>query len=400
VSRAAPAAVTRCNSSVVGPQGGVLVESRVLPAVVAVVGGVVLAVLLLVPFIYRTYRRRGELGLGAGLVAFGFLVYGFALVAYTLLPLPPVDAAWCAAHTRFAHAQLDPLAILADIRQHPGVLRNPAVQQGAFNVVLFLPLGAYLRLYFQRRGVPTVIATGFLVSLLIECTQRTGNWFLFPCPYRLFDVDDLITNTLGAAIGVLGAPLLRRLQGTPALPADAPRPVTTGRRLLGMVVDLLAVGLLGIAITVGVSLTAWYALGREPVLGPAASAVLSVWVPAALLLALPSLAPAGATFGQRAVRLRRTGPDGRHPGPRIVPALLLGGFGYFVLTGLDDVVPGASTLSFALLVVSGTMAWRPRSHRGLSGVVSGVLVADARSPRLRAANTVMSVPEQASTPPG
>jgi glycopeptide antibiotics resistance protein len=355
------------------------VESRVVPAVIAVVGGVLLATLLLVPFIYRTYRRRGELGFGAGLVAFGFVVYAFALVAYTLLPLPSVDAAWCAAHTRFTNAQLDPLAIVSDIRQHAGILGNFAVQQGVFNVVLFLPLGAFLRLYFRRRGVPTIILTGFLVSLLIECTQRTGNWFLFPCPYRLFDVDDLITNTLGTALGILGAPLLRRTQGTPALPADAPRPVTTGRRLLGMLVDLLAVALLGMAITVAVSLTAWYTLGREPENGPVTSAVLSAWLPAVLLLALPSFAPAGATFGQRAVRLRRTRPDGRHPGLRVVPALLLGTFGYYLLTGLAEYVPDADLLSLALLVASAVLAWRPRSHRGLSGLASGLLVVDTRT---------------------
>lgn len=352
---------------------------RVIPAVIAVFGGVVLAVLLLVPFIYRSYRRRGELGLGATVLAFGFLVYGLALVAYTMLPMPDVTDAWCAAHPRFTHAQLDPLAILSDIRKYPGTLRNPAVRQGVFNVVLFMPLGAFLRLYFRRRGVPTVILTGFAVSLLIECTQLTGNWYLFPCPYRLFDVDDLITNTLGTALGVLGGPLLRRMYGTPALPADAPRPVTTGRRLLGMVVDLLAVWLLGTAIAAAVSLAAFSGLGVEPADNRVIVALLGSWLPAVLLLALPSLAPRSATFGQRAVRLSRRRPDGRHPGPRAVPALLAGSFGYFVLTGLDDVVSGASALSFALLVASGILAWRPRSHRGLSGLVSGLVMVDARA---------------------
>jgi glycopeptide antibiotics resistance protein len=346
--------------------------------VIALLGGVVLAVLLLVPFIYRTYRRRGELGLGASVVAFGFLVYGIALVAYTMLPLPPLDAAWCATHTRFTHAQVDPVAIVADIRKFPGVLRNPAVQQGVFNVVLFLPLGAYLRLYLQRRGVPTVVLTGFAVSLLIECTQLTGNWFLFPCPYRLFDVDDLITNTLGTALGVLGAPLLRRLQGSPALPADAPRPVTTGRRLLGMLVDLLGVALFGMATVVAVSLAGWYLLGHEPVLGRVTTAVLTTWLPAVLLLVLPSLAPAGATFGQRAVRLHRTRPDGGRPGPRVVPALLAGCAGYYALNGLGDWLPGAGLLAAVLLVGNGITAWRPRSHRGLSGLVSGLVMTDAR----------------------
>lgn len=358
-------------------------SSRVVPAVIAVFGGVVLAVLLLVPFIFRSYRRRGELGFGATVIAFGFLVYGLALVAYTMLPMPAVDAAWCAANTRFSHAQLDPFAILSDIRRYPGVLGNPAVQQGAFNVVLFVPLGAFLRVYLRRRGVPTAILTGFAVSLLIECTQLTGNWFLFPCPYRLFDVDDLIANTLGTAVGVLGGPLLRRMYGTPALPADAPRPVTTGRRLLGMFVDLFAVWLLGMFTAAAVSLTAHYGFGLELVNDKVTAAVLTAWLPAVVLLVLPSLAPGGSTFGQRAVRLRRARPDGGHPGAQVVPALLTGSFGYFVLTGLTDLVDGAGLLAFLLLVASGVLAWRPRSHRGLSGLVSGLVIVDAREPARR-----------------
>ena len=45
--------------------------SRLLPGVLAVAGGVLLAVLLFVPFVFRSYRRRGELGFGPMLVAFG-----------------------------------------------------------------------------------------------------------------------------------------------------------------------------------------------------------------------------------------------------------------------------------------------------------------------------------------
>lgn len=334
--------------------------TRLVPAVVAVFGGVVLALLLLVPFVFRSYRRRGELGFGPALLAFGFLVYGLALVAYTLLPIPPVDDAWCAAHA--AHPQLRPLAFIDDIRKYPGVVHNPAVQQVLFNVALFVPLGAYAR----RWGV--AVAAGFGVSLLIELTQLTGNWFLFPCAYRLFDVDDLLANTVGAAFGVLLAPLLRRMRGRTDLPADAPRPVTTGRRLLGMLVDLVAVFLLGgVLATVVTLLTPTSAV---------VDATFAAWLPATLLLLLPGLG--GATFGQRAVRLRRTGRDGGRPGPRVVLALLFGGFGYWVLSGLDHLVPLAGTLSLLLLLASGVFAWRPRSHRGLSGLLSGLYVTDSR----------------------
>jgi glycopeptide antibiotics resistance protein len=353
------------------------VSSRVLPAFIAVFIGVFLALLLLVPFVFRSYRRRGELGLLPGILAFAFLAYGLALVAYTLLPVPQIDDAWCAAHERFTAPQLNPLQFLDDIardRTAPGLrglLANPAVQQVVFNVALFVPLGAYLR----HRGMrmPLVVLTGAAVSLLIECTQLTGNWFVFPCPYRLFDVDDLIANTLGTAAGLAFAPLLRRMYGRTTLPAEAPRPVTTGRRLLGMVVDLVAVTLTGGVFSVAVAVV-------DDSAGVAWHAVTGMFLPAVLLLALPVCGRNAATLGQRAVRLRRVRADGGPPGLLRVPALLFGGFGYFVLAGLDESFSGLGALALLMLFVSVVLAWRPRSHRGLSGLLSGLYVVDARAP--------------------
>jgi glycopeptide antibiotics resistance protein len=337
--------------------------------VLAVFFGVLLAVLLLVPFVFRSYRKRGEVGLGPGILAFAFLVYGLALVAYTLFPVPQLDDAWCARHTAFTHPQLNPLQFLSDIakdRVAPGwrgVLANSAVQQVVFNIALFVPLGAYLR--HRRLPAVGVVAAGFGVSLLIECTQLTGNWFLYPCPYRLFDVDDLLANTLGTAIGLMFAPLLRKMYGRTDLPAEAPRPVTTGRRWLGMLVDLVAVTLLGGVLAVAAEL------------GGVDSDLIDPWVPAVLLLALPALGTDGAMLGQRAVRLKRVRADGGRPGLLILPALAGGAFGYFVLSGLGG---NASSWTGLMLLACGILAWRPRSHRGLSGLVSGLYVVDAREP--------------------
>lgn len=336
----------------------------------AVFLGVFLALVLLVPFVFRSYRKRGEVGLGPGILAFAFLVYGLALVAYTLAPVPQIDDAWCADHTKFTHPQLNPLQFLSDIakdRVAPGwrgVVTNPAVQQVVFNVALFVPLGAYLR--HRRLPVLGVVGAGFCVSLLIEFTQLTGNWFLFPCPYRLFDVDDLLANTLGTAAGLLFAPLLRKMYGRTELPPEAPRPVTTGRRWLGMLVDLVSVTLLGGVLAVAAD-----------VLAGVDSHIVTPWVPAVLLLVVPSLGSNGATLGQRAVRLKRVRADGGRAGILVLPALAGGTFGYFVLSGLGD---DASAWSGLMLLVCGILAWRPRSHRGLSGLVSGLYVVDAREP--------------------
>jgi hypothetical protein len=54
-----------------------------------------------------------------------------------------------------------------------------------------------------------------------------------------------------------------------------------------------------------------------------------------------------------------------------------GTFGYFVLSGLGG---NASSWTGLMLLACGILAWRPRSHRGLSGLVSGLYVVDARKP--------------------
>lgn len=75
----------------------------------------------------------------------------------------------------------------------------------ALNMIMTIPLGVLLPLAFQkyRRFTPTLLA-GFFTSLTIEILQ------LF-C-FRATDIDDLILNTLGTALGFfLGKLLFARL---------------------------------------------------------------------------------------------------------------------------------------------------------------------------------------------
>nr|WP_042180563.1 VanZ family protein [Kibdelosporangium sp. MJ126-NF4]CEL14449.1 Glycopeptide antibiotics resistance protein [Kibdelosporangium sp. MJ126-NF4]CTQ88814.1 Glycopeptide antibiotics resistance protein [Kibdelosporangium sp. MJ126-NF4] len=360
-------------------------ESQVIPAVLAIVGGSFLAVLLSLPFVVVSYRRRGELGFGRIMLAVGFVIYALAIVTYTLLPLPQLDATWCAQHEAFRHPQVNVTQFIVDIRKEQrvpglgGYLRNPAVQQAVFNIALFVPLGMYLRQFFAR-GVVTTVAIGFGVSLLVEFTQLTGNWFLFPCPYRIFDVDDLLTNTLGTALGVLFAPLLRPLAGrTPTAPPTEPRPVTAWRRLLGMMLDFTSVYLLGTLINVVVEAITVYVFDGQRITQHWYGTVLGLWLPAFLLLVLPSFGKHAATVGQRAVRLRRSRPDGRPAGGRVVIALLMGGTGYFVCIGLASTESLFGVIAFVLVAGAFVLAW-PRSHRGLSCLVADLSVVDSREP--------------------
>jgi hypothetical protein len=70
---------------------------------IALLGGFALAFVLVLPFVARSYRIRGAVGVGRAVMGLAFLVYALALVTYTLLPQPVVDAEFCAANTALAH---------------------------------------------------------------------------------------------------------------------------------------------------------------------------------------------------------------------------------------------------------------------------------------------------------
>ena len=70
------------------------------------------------------------------------------------------------------------------------------LKNSILNIVLFVPLGCFLPVLWQRfRELRPTVFFGFALSLGIELLQTLT--------YRATDVNDLITNTLGAAVGFL-----------------------------------------------------------------------------------------------------------------------------------------------------------------------------------------------------
>lgn len=79
---------------------------------------------------------------------------------------------------------------------HPNIRR----QLGG-NAAAFVPLGFLLPLHHPRfRSGRAAVTAGFLASLLVEVLQVAGD-VAYGYPWKAFDVDDLILNTAGAAIG-------------------------------------------------------------------------------------------------------------------------------------------------------------------------------------------------------
>lgn len=325
-------------------------------ALIAMLAGGVVSVLLFVPFVAFEYRVRGRLTAWRVLLYVASLVYAFALWTYTLLPLPEAHEVVC------SPVQLVPGAFVHDILTYDvsgvgAILRNPAVQQVVLNIALFLPVGFLLRA-LGNRGVLFTTVTALATSLLIEMTQLTGIFGLYSCAYRLFDVDDLLANTLGGLLGGLAALVLVR--GRARTAASPVTRVTAGRRLLGMVSDALVTVLMSATVGIAVRAFLMYVLQVpfEELDQPLLNAI-GVTVPF-VIGAVVALAT-GRTIGDHTVQLRYA-PG---PGPVIVSGAIryLAGIGGFQLLGL------LGPLDVLFAVVSVVLVFTTADRRGLPGLM-------------------------------
>ena len=191
--------------------------------------------LLTVPVLALLYHRDNRIRLSSAIVAYGTVLYLLGLLCFTLYPMPADAAAYCAAH--HLTPQLNPLQFIGDIRTD-GLT---AVLQIAFNIVFFLPLG-FIMGRIWRWPLPVTAVLSFATSLFLETMQLTGLMGVFPCAYRLFDVDDLLWNTTGALIGFALAMFSLRL--IPARVADMTPTTTPGfmRRLITFIIDMTLIG--------------------------------------------------------------------------------------------------------------------------------------------------------------
>lgn len=74
-------------------------------------------------------------------------------------------------------------------------LYTPSVRDFLFNVVMFVPFGFFLSLFFKNQSMLKTTIIGMLASVFIELSQ-----FFLP-GIRCAELSDIILNTLGCAIG-------------------------------------------------------------------------------------------------------------------------------------------------------------------------------------------------------
>lgn len=165
-----------------------------------------IAMLLILPHTVIGYVRQKSVNVRRSTYLYVFVLYFLCAYFMTMLSLPSADF-FKEPVPLWEHLQLIPFHCFFETN----LLRSPvALAIVVFNALLTAPLGFFLRFLFGFKLKKTLLV-GFLTSLLYEVTQITGLFFIYPAPYRIFDVDDLIVNTLGALVGYLLFPLLTRV---------------------------------------------------------------------------------------------------------------------------------------------------------------------------------------------
>lgn len=270
-------------------------------ALLAFIGATAVAFVISLPYLIVHWRRTGTFGWGSTIILFGTVVYAFALAGYTMLPFPADWSGVCANPIR---NNLTPGAFVNDIRMaYEGTssasLRQVVAQLG-LNVLLFVPLGVFVQQLVTKRWFLTVLI-GAAVSVLIEMSQITAVFGLFPCQWRVFDADDLIMNTAGAAIGALIAPALRLMPGQPSTDRDArlaPRPYTRWRTLAAVLIDLLTIGFAPQFFAAVASIASRVVTGRISISDELSTRVYFIALLATLLVQLILVLSRGTTIGE------------------------------------------------------------------------------------------------------
>ncbi|WP_019911310.1 VanZ family protein [Paenibacillus sp. HW567] len=276
------------------------------------------ALLFTLPFLIVQYRRHGYINKVRALVLYLLLLYLLNAFFLIMLPMP---ASRHNAPPTGSMIQHIPLQFIQDIKQSTALkandpstyltlLHEPAFLQAAFNVALVVPFGLFLGYYFRTRWVVCILLS-FALSLCFEVTQITGIYGFFDYPYRIFDVDDLITNTLGGIAGYRIAlwvsGLLPRIEQLDSKVDLSAKRVTYTRRGIAFMLDAM------VWMPVALALNWWSVQG-------------AYWITTAVYFVLLPWLTGGRTLGKWIVRIRISGLEGRsRPGELVVRYILLYG---------------------------------------------------------------------------
>jgi glycopeptide antibiotics resistance protein len=198
-----------------------VISAYIEPIKIAVLVFPFLALAISAIFFIIQYRRYGRFVVSRALILYSFIFYLLCAYFLVILPLPSIEEVAKLTGpsmelTLGASVQNFLKETVLDIHRpqtYLTAMKQSVFLEPVFNVLLTLPFGIYLRYYFKKSFKQTVLLT-FCLSLFFELTQLTGLYFIYPRSYRLFDVNDLLHNTLGGILGYFITPIFTFLLPT------------------------------------------------------------------------------------------------------------------------------------------------------------------------------------------
>ncbi|EOH81702.1 MULTISPECIES: VanZ family protein [Enterococcus] len=230
-------------------------NSYIFPIKAAVLTFPFLAMVIAAPFLIYYYRKYGQLGKLRSVILYSFVFYLLCAYYLVILPLPSISSVAQMTGPRYElhlfqswHNFMNQTVLqLNNPSTYLAAMKQSVFLEPVFNIFLLFPFGVYCRYYFKFSLGKTILAS-FCLSLFFELTQLSGLYFIYPRPYRLFDVNDLLHNTIGGLLGFACAPLFTFFLPTRSeLDSESlvkGQTVSLLRRFLAMMIDWFVIGIL------------------------------------------------------------------------------------------------------------------------------------------------------------
>ena len=214
----------------------------------------VIACFITMPYVIWMYRKYGSINFTKAIIVYSFILYLECCFFLVNLPLPKIDSV----HTRYIDMMnLQPFKFVLDFMKESPLrildkttyvraLKHGTFYVPAFNVLMLIPFGIYLRYYFKC-SLKNTIALTALLSLIFELIQLSGLFFIYSGPYRLCDIDDIIQNTLGGIIGYyiggIASLILPKREKLDEAALKKGKEVPGLRRMLAFLIDIFIINI-------------------------------------------------------------------------------------------------------------------------------------------------------------
>lgn len=305
-------------------------QAYLFPIAYAFIAFPFVAALFTLPFLIVQYRKYGYIHKVRAITLYLLLLYLMNAFFLVILPLPSSRHNPALAN---GDLQLLPLQFVYDFLKETSVsFKHPstywhifverAFLQVIFNIFLTIPFGMFLRYYFRVRWGSGLILS-FLLSLFFETTQLTGIYGIYENAYRIFDIDDLLCNTLGGMVGFIIAEwIAKRLPRIEHLDLHIDRSskrVSYTRRAVAFMIDLFFWYILMILLTLNdVPIPFWISSGIYYILIP-------YWTN-------------GITVGKWIVRIYVSSTNPDHSSISLKSLTIRYGLLYWVFLGLNNIL--------------------------------------------------------------